>query len=163
MLLSISNLTNGLRGLKYNDDVPIHKFQAADREPQTTRWCRCRNELIFYANTYLLQKYQQSKAEYRVYSARLMAGGVILHKANFLCKKGGEARLMEPFKGDKKTISLALIIFWYPPNLYRLNLPTRITPSIPEEVSLKHTSLTCQVLRLGYSTLWSLNPFPSRP
>ena len=34
----------------------------------------------------LLQKYQQSKGEYRVYSARLMAGGVVLHKAIFVYK-----------------------------------------------------------------------------
>ena len=37
----------------------------------------------------LLQKYQQSKGEYRVYSARLMAGGVYLHKAIFVFKTRG--------------------------------------------------------------------------
>ena len=34
MLLSIANLTNGLRGLKHNDDVLAHRFQAAGREPK---------------------------------------------------------------------------------------------------------------------------------
>ena len=33
-------------------------------------------------------KYQQRKGEYGVYSARLMAGGVDLLKANFVCKRG---------------------------------------------------------------------------
>ena len=84
MLLSITNLTNGLRGLKHNDDVPAHRFQAADREPQATRRCRCRTKLVFRRTFILLQKYQQSKGGYRVYSVRLMAGGVILHKAIFV-------------------------------------------------------------------------------
>src|SRR3954463_10455614 len=85
MLLSIENLTNGLRGLKHNDDVPTHRFQAAGREPQATRRCRCRTELVFKEHL-LFQKCQQSKDEYRVYSARLMAGGVVLHKATFVYK-----------------------------------------------------------------------------
>src|SRR3954468_13839006 len=72
MLLSISNLTNDLRGLKHNDDVPTHRFQAVGREPQATRQCRCSTKLIFREHL-LYQKYQQSKGEYRVYSARLMA------------------------------------------------------------------------------------------
>ena len=99
MLLSIANLTNGLRGLKHNDDVPAHRFQDASQEPQATRRCRCCNKLIFCGYTYLLQKYQQSKGEYRVYSARLMAGGVILHKAIFVFVKqeGEESRLIRIF------------------------------------------------------------------
>src|SRR4051812_43720881 len=85
MLLSIANLTNGLRGLKHNDDVPAHRFQATGREPQATRRCRCSTNLIFREHL-LCQKYQESKREYRVYSARLLAGGVILHKAIFVYK-----------------------------------------------------------------------------
>src|SRR3954466_13141853 len=98
MLLSITNLTNGLRGLKHKDNIPAHRFQAAGREPQATRRCRCSTKLIFRG--YLLyQKYQQSKGEYRVYSARLMAGGVVLHKAIFLYKtrEGEESRLNRVF------------------------------------------------------------------
>src|SRR3954462_13073848 len=85
MLLSIANLTNGLRGLKHNDDVPAHRFQAAVREPQDTRLCRCSSKLVFREHL-LCQKYQQSKGEYRVYSTRLMVGGVVLHKATFVYK-----------------------------------------------------------------------------
>src|SRR3954466_4842857 len=98
MLLSIANLTNDLRGLKHNDDVPTHIFQAADRESQATRRCRCSTKLIFREHL-LCQKYQQSKGEYRVYSARLMAGGVVLHKATFIYKTRGreEARLIRAF------------------------------------------------------------------
>src|SRR3954463_8434638 len=47
MLLSIANLTNGLRGLKHNDDLPAHRFQDAGREPQATHRCRCSTELVF--------------------------------------------------------------------------------------------------------------------
>ena len=83
MLLSIANLTNGLRGLKHNDDVLAHRFSAAGREPQATRRCRCSTKPIFMENL-LCQKYQQSKGEYRVYSARLMDAGVIMHKAIFI-------------------------------------------------------------------------------
>src|SRR3954467_15889696 len=85
MLLSIENLTNGLRGLKHNDDVPAHRFQATGREPQATRRCRCSTKLIFREHL-LCQKYQQTKGEYRVYSARLLAGGVVFHKAIFVYK-----------------------------------------------------------------------------
>ena len=48
----------------------------------------------------LYQKYQQSKGEYRVYSARLMAGGVVLHKASFIYKtieREEEAHLVRVF------------------------------------------------------------------
>ncbi len=46
----------------------------------------------------LCQKYQQSKGEYKVYSARLMVGGVVLHKATFVYKQEGEeARLVRVF------------------------------------------------------------------
>ena len=47
----------------------------------------------------LCQKYQQSKGEYRVYSARLMVGGVVLHKAIFFYKtrEGEESRLIRVF------------------------------------------------------------------
>ena len=38
----------------------------------------------------LCQKYQQSNGEYRVYSARLMDGGVVLQKAIFVYKTGRE-------------------------------------------------------------------------
>ena len=61
----------------------------------------------------LCQKYQQSKGEYRVYSARLMVGGVILHKVIFVCKTRG--RIISTnhniLKGHKRATSLALIIF----------------------------------------------------
>ena len=86
MLLSIANLTNGLRGLKHNDDVPSHRFHAAGQEPQATRRCRCRTKLVFRGTLTLPQKYQQSKGEYRVYSARLLASGVVLQKAIFIYK-----------------------------------------------------------------------------
>src|SRR3954464_13890779 len=85
MLLSIEKLTNGLRGLKHNDDVPSHRFQAAGREPQATRRCRCSTKLIFREHL-LCQKYQQSKGEYMVYSARFMASGVVLHKSVLVYK-----------------------------------------------------------------------------
>ena len=112
MLLSIANLTNGLRGLKHNDDVPAHRFQAAGREPQATRQCRCSTKVIFKEHL-LCQKYQQSKGEYRVYSTRLMAGGVILHKSIFICKKRGRriSTNHNILKGDKRAVSLSLIIF----------------------------------------------------
>ena len=56
----------------------------------------------------LCQKYQQSKGEYRVYSARLMAGGVVLHKATFVYKTR-ERRISSNqniLKGDKRETSL---------------------------------------------------------
>ena len=34
MLLSIANLTNGLRGLKHNDDIPAHRFRLPARNPK---------------------------------------------------------------------------------------------------------------------------------
>src|SRR4051812_23564830 len=85
MLLSIASLTNGLRVLKHNDDVPAHRFQAAGREPQATRRCRCSTKPIFREHL-LCQKYQQSKGEYRVYSTRLMAGGVVFHNPSLFYK-----------------------------------------------------------------------------
>ena len=46
----------------------------------------------------LLQKNQQIKGEYRVYSSRLMAGGVNFHKDDFVYKtKGEDARLNRSF------------------------------------------------------------------
>src|SRR4051812_39126642 len=98
MLLIIANLTNGLRGLKHNDDVPAHRFQAAGREPQATRRCRCSTKLIFREHL-LCQKYQQSKGEYKVYCARLLASGVALRNAIFLYKtrEGEESRLIRVF------------------------------------------------------------------
>ena len=157
MLLSIANLTSVLRGLKHNDDVPAHRFQAADREPQATCRCRCRTELVFRETLILLQKYQQSKGEYRVYSARLMVGGVVLHKAIFVRKTRGRRSSSNQsiLKRDERATSLKywssssnihqVIIIW---TLFR------ITPSYPWGSILKHT-LICQVLRLGYSSLWS--------
>src|SRR4051812_4025262 len=106
MLLSIANLTNVLRGLKHNDDVPAHRFQAAGREPRATHRCRCSTKLVFREHL-LCQKYQQSKGEYRVYSARLLAGGVVLHKAIFVYKTRG--RVSSPnqsvLKWDKRETS----------------------------------------------------------
>ena len=106
MLLSIANLTNGLRGLKHNDDVLAHRFQAAGREPQATRRCRCSTERVFKEHL-LCQKYQQSKGEYRVYSARLLAGGVVLHKANFVYKTRGRRSTSSQsiLKGDTRATS----------------------------------------------------------
>ena len=53
------------------------------------------------------KKYQQSKGEYRVYSARLMAGGVILHKAIFVYKTRGRRSSSNQniLKGDKRATS----------------------------------------------------------
>ncbi len=53
------------------------------------------------------QKYQQSKGEYRVYSARLMDGGVILHKAIFVYKTRGRRSSSNQsiLKGDKRATS----------------------------------------------------------
>ena len=146
MLLSIANLTNGLRGLKHNDDVPTHRFQAAGREPKllvfvdVVRNSSWREHLLY-------EKYQQRKGEYRVYSARLMAGGVVLHKAIFVYKTR-ERRISSNqsiLKGDKRATSpkILIIIFWYPANHH--HLPTRITPSYPWGSIHKHT-LICQVL-----------------
>src|SRR3954471_9573996 len=102
MLLSIANLKNDLRGLKHNDDVPAHRFQAAGREPQATRRCRCSTKLIFREHL-LCQKYQHSKGEYKVYSARLMTGRVILHEAIFVNKtrERRSSSSQSIFKGDK--------------------------------------------------------------
>src|SRR4051812_23353348 len=107
MLLSIENLKNGLRGLKHNDDVPFHRFQAVGREPQASRRCRCRTKLVFWGTLTLLQKYQQIKGEYRVYSTRLMAGGVVLHKAIFVCKtrERRNSSIQNILKGDKRATS----------------------------------------------------------
>ena len=57
----------------------------------------------------LCQKYQQRKGEYRVYSARLMAGGVVLHKAIFVYKTGEREEISSNqsiLKGDKRATSL---------------------------------------------------------
>src|SRR3954462_10013369 len=106
MLLSIANLTNGLRGLKHNDDVPAHRFQATGREPQATRRCRCSTELVFTEHL-LCQKYQQRKGEYRVYSARLTVGGFVLHKATFVYKirERRSSSSQSILKGDKRATS----------------------------------------------------------
>ena len=84
MLLSISNLTNGLTGLKHNDDV-----QSIDpRLPTGNSKLLVDVDVVKNSSSMvtltLLQKYQRSKGEYRVYSARLMAGGFILHKSIFV-------------------------------------------------------------------------------
>ena len=106
MLLSIENITNSLRGLKHNDDVPAHRFQAAGWELQATRRCRYSTELVFREHL-LCQKYQQSKGEYRVYSARLMAGGAVLHKAIFVYKTRGResSSIQSILKGYKRATS----------------------------------------------------------
>ena len=156
MLLSIANLTNGLRGLKHNDDVPSHRFQAAGREPQATRQCRCSTKLIFRGTLTLLQKYQQSKGEYRVYSARLMVGGVVLHKAIFVYKTRGIRSLSNQsiLKGGKKATSLKYSSSSFDIHQIIIWTLTRITPSYPWGSIRKHT-LICQVLPLGFSSLWS--------
>jgi hypothetical protein len=69
MLLDIAR-PNGLRGLKHNGEVPIHRFQAAAWEPQATHQCRCPSK-TFEEKLTLLQKYQRGKVEYKRYSARL--------------------------------------------------------------------------------------------
>ena len=84
MLLSISNLTNGLRGLKHNDDVQsIDPRLPAGNPKLLVDVDAVRNSSSMVTLT-LLQKYQQSKGEYRMYSERLMDGGVVLHKAIFV-------------------------------------------------------------------------------
>ena len=52
----------------------------------------------------LYQKYQQIKGEYRVYSTRLMVGGVILHKAIFVYKtrERRSSSNQNILKGDKR-------------------------------------------------------------
>ena len=57
----------------------------------------------------LLQKYQQSKGEYRVYSARLTAGGVYLDKANFVFKTRGRRSSTKQIilKEDKRATTLS--------------------------------------------------------
>ena len=83
MLLSIANLTNGLRGLKHNDDVQsIDPRLPTGNSKLLVNVDAVKNSSSMVTLT-LLQKYQRSKGEYRVYSARLMAGGVVLHKAIF--------------------------------------------------------------------------------
>ena len=132
MLLSIANLTNGLKGLKHSDDVPAHRFQAAGREPQATRRCRCSTKLVVSEHL-LCQKYQQSKGEYRVYSARLMAGGVILHKAIFVCKTRGRRMSTNQniLKGDRERhLQNICHHIWYPPSHHHRTL-SRMTPSYP--------------------------------
>ena len=89
MLLSIANLTNGLRGLKHNDDVQsIDPRLPTGNSKLLVDVDAVKNSSSMVTLT-LLQKYQQSKGEYRVYSARLMAGGVVLHKSIFVYKIRG--------------------------------------------------------------------------
>ena len=99
MLLSIANLTNGLRGLKHNDDVPFRRFQAVDRELQATHRSRCHKELFFYGTTYSATK--------SINKARVSTGctvqdiwlvGLICIKPSlFIKQEGEEARLIEVF------------------------------------------------------------------
>ena len=113
MLLSITNLTNGLRVLKHNDDVQsIDPRLPAGNSKLLVDIDAVRNSSSVVTLT-LLQKYQRSKGDYRVYSARLMAGGVILHNAIFVCKTSGRrsSTNQNTLKGDKRAVSLALIIF----------------------------------------------------
>ena len=60
----------------------------------------------------LCQKYQQSKGEYRVYSARLMAGGAVLHKAIFVYKTIRRRRSSNQsiLRGDKRATSPKVLI-----------------------------------------------------
>src|SRR4051812_37559342 len=113
MLLSIANLTNGLRVLKHNDDVQsIDPRLPTGNSNLLVDVDAMKNSASMVTLT-LLQKYQRSKGEYRVYSTRLMAGGVILHKAIFVCKSRGViiSTSQNILKGDKRAISLTLIIF----------------------------------------------------
>ena len=80
----LSNLTNGLRGMKHNDDVQsFDPRQPSGNSKLLVNFDAVKNSSSMVTLT-LLQKYQRSKGEYRVYSARLMAGGVVLHKAIFV-------------------------------------------------------------------------------
>src|SRR4051812_5251809 len=60
----------------------------------------------------LCQRYQQSKGEYRVYSARLMVGGVVLHKAIFVYKsrERRSSSNQSILKGDKRATSPKVLI-----------------------------------------------------
>ena len=84
----------------------------------------------------LLQKYQQSKGEYRVYSARLMAGGVHLHKAIFVFKTRGRRSLTKQtiLKGDKRATT--------PTRDQHLLSSTKVTlspqPGSPHHTQRKH-------------------------
>ena len=84
MLLSIANLTNGLRGLKHKDDVQSIDRRLPTGNPKTLVNVDVIKNSFSMVTLTLLQKYQRRKGEYRVYSARLMAGGVVLHKAIFV-------------------------------------------------------------------------------
>ena len=86
MLLSIANLTNGLRGLKHNDDVQSIDPRLPAGNPKLLVNLDAMKNSSSRLTLTLLQKYQRSKGEYRVYSARLMHDGVVLHKATFVYK-----------------------------------------------------------------------------
>ena len=84
MLLIIANLTNGLRGLKHNDDVQSKDPILPTGNSKLLVNVDAVKNSSSMVTINLLQKYQRSKGEYRVYSARLMAGGFILYKAIFV-------------------------------------------------------------------------------
>ena len=114
MLLIIANLTNGLRGLKHNDDVQSIDPRLPTRNSKLLIDVDAVKNSSSIVTLTLLQKYQRSKGDYRVYSARLMASGAILHKAIFVCETKERRRSSTKqiiLKGDKKMISLASIIF----------------------------------------------------
>ena len=99
MLLSIANLTNGLRGLKHNDDVPAHRFQAAGREPQATRRCRCRTKLIFREHLFCYKSINKARVSTWYTPQDLWLVGLFCMKPSlFIKQEGEEARLIRIFK-----------------------------------------------------------------
>ena len=98
MLLSIANLTNGLRGLKHNDDVPGHRFQAAGREPQATLQCRCRTKLIFREHLLCYKSIKQTRVSIGCTPQDLWLVELFCIKPLlFIKQEGEEARLIRVF------------------------------------------------------------------
>jgi hypothetical protein len=71
MLLDIARITNGIRGQKHNSDNPFRDPKLLSRNPKLLISVDLHIELTFIVELTLLQKYQQSKGEYIMYSTRL--------------------------------------------------------------------------------------------
>ena len=98
MLLGIANLTNGLRVLKHNDDVPAHRFQAAGREPQATRRCLCSTKLVFREHLLCHKSINKARVSIGCTPQDLWLVGLFCIKPSLFIKQGGEeARLIRIF------------------------------------------------------------------
>ena len=106
MLLSIANLTNGLRGLKHNDDVPAHRFHAAGREPQATRRCRCSTKWSS-GNTYSAKSINKARVSTWCTPQDFWLVELFCTKPSlFIKQEREEARLIRIFlEGDKRVTS----------------------------------------------------------